>query len=132
MKILRLIIIVSLLISFSLLSTAQNNNLIRITNTQIITPDVIDMGIIEGQEKFVKLIIKNDRPNSVKICNIHTPQGFQVSINKKHLAPKSQTPLFIGVDPKLLTDTLVKEKIKIETNLILPIIINVQVRTPKH
>ena len=132
MKILRSIISLSLLITFSLSSTAQNNNLIRITNTQIITPDLVDMGTIDGQEKYVKLIIKNDRPNSVEICNIHTPQGFQVSINKKHLDPKSQTPLFIGVDPKLLTDTLVKEKIKIETNLILPIVINIQVRTPKH
>ncbi len=131
MKICKSILILLLFISLSSSASSQNDNLIRITNTQIITPELIDFGTLTAQEKYIKLIIKNDRPNTVDICNINTPQGFLVSINNTHLKPKSQTQIFIGVDPKLLTDTLVKEKIILETNLILPIVINVQARKQK-
>ncbi len=131
MKTLKLLTSFLFITTFSLASFSQNNNIIRITNTQIIAPEIVDFGTVNDQPRFKKFIIKNDRPNSVKICNIITPQGFQVSVNNKTLAPKSQTQLFIGVDPRLLNDTLVKQKITLETNLIIPIVINVQVRTKK-
>jgi len=132
MKLFKLFITTVFITTITHLSFCQDNNLIRITKTQIIGPKFINFGSINGEKKFVKLVVKNERPNTVNICDIKTPKGFVVSINNQILQPKSQTLLFIGLDPKLISDTLVNGKIIIETNLIIPITINVKARIKKN
>ncbi len=132
MKINKILVIIFILISFSFTLFSQNDdNIIRITNTDVIVPDSLVIYNTPGQQRFIKLIIKNDRKNSVKICNIKTPEGFLVSVRDKLIQPLSQTQLFIGIDPKVITDSIAKEKIIIETNLIIPITINIEAKIKK-
>ncbi len=129
MKIKKIITIFSITCLNLVFSYAQTDNIIRITNTQIITPEVVDLGTINGEEKFVKILISNERNNTVEIKNISTPEGLSVSLKKNSFAPKSQTPLYIGIKPEINQDTgLIKKSIIIETNLIVPIVIKLRAR----
>lgn len=125
----RIFLIILSIISFCHIHYAQTT--IRITKTQIIVPQTINFGKIDSQKKYIKLFIRNERDNAINLKNIEAPKGFVVSINNKILKPKSQTIVYIGILPTLLTDTLIKEKIKIETNLILPIVLNVEAKKIK-
>ncbi len=107
--------------------TAQNH-LIRITNTQIIAPDTIVIDTLnQGEQTYIKIIIKNDRPNSVEIKNIKTPPGTGASIETTLIKPKTQTELFVGFDTNWMNvNGNFVAKIILETNLIKDIVINVK------
>ena len=107
-------------IIISNLNTFSQNNIIRITKTQIITPDTILLDTLNpGDQTYIKLIIKNERQNSVIIKNIKTPPGTGASINNHTLKPKSQTELFIGFDTHWMNVTgNFVYKVTLETNLI--------------
>ena len=129
MKIKKIITIYSIICISASLSFAQADNIIRITNTQIISPQVIDAGTINEEGKFIKILISNERNNTVEIKNINTPEGLSVSLKKQSFDPKSQTPLYIGIKPGSDQDTgLIKKSVIIETNLIVPIVIKIRAR----
>ncbi len=123
----------SILILFTLIfsvyhSNSQSANIVRITKTQIITPDTISIDTLEkGAQTFIKIIIKNDRQNDIEIKNIKTPPGTGATIKNTILKPKSQTELFVGFDSNWMdVSGHFVYKIVLETNLIKPIEINVK------
>jgi hypothetical protein len=108
--------------------THAQDNIIRITKTQILAPDTISLDTLTfGDRTFIKLIIKNDRQNTVEIRNIKTPPGVGAAINNSVLKPKSQTELYVGFDTNFMEKTgNFVYKIVLETNLIKNIEINVK------
>ncbi len=112
--------IIIFIFSFIFSFAQDNSRIIRITNTQIITPDTITLDTLtKGEQTYIKLIIKNERKNTVEITNIKTPPGTGVSLNNQTIKPKSQTELYIGFDSNWIPKT--KDfvyKITLETNLI--------------
>ncbi len=114
------ILLLFTLIILTYLNSLSQNNIIRITKTQIITPDTILLDTLnQGDQTYIKLIIKNERQNSVVIKNIKTPPGTGASINNQTLKPKSQTELFIGFDTHWMNVTGdFVYKITLETNLV--------------
>ena len=86
-------------VNLTLALAQDNQRIIRITNTQIITPDTIVLDTLsKGEQTYIKLIIKNERKNSVEITNIKTPPGAGATINDQIIKPKSRTELYIGFE----------------------------------
>jgi hypothetical protein len=107
---------------------SAQDNVIRVTNTNIFLPDTITIDtLIQGEQTFIKLIIKNERSNSLEVKNIKTPPGTGASIENTHIKPKGQSELYIGFDTNFMNQTgNFVAKIVLETNLIRDIVINIK------
>ncbi len=105
---------------------SQQDLIIEINNSNIKVPEVYDFGNVTDVV-YAKYIIKNNRNSAVIVSEIVTPAGFFANIADMKIGAGKKVILYIGLKPDFVeTKGNFENQIKIKTNLVSDIIINVK------